>query len=172
MDRRTEHFIAISASYTVIDSTTGKEVPVQDMLSMQPLLSDGIKGMTAADHLQQHISSVLGMYGKRCGDIFCQLLGCGSHKLILAVRLWIDEEPGLAAILSKKVSNVMKKASTLKVASKLCALTHFSTVQENATRWSSTYQMVSRFLKIQHHLSTIVDLLATFPTHIEMDILV
>jgi hypothetical protein len=34
----------------VIDSTTGKEVPVQDMLSMQPLLSDGIKGMTAADH--------------------------------------------------------------------------------------------------------------------------
>jgi hypothetical protein len=33
----TEHFIAISASYTVIDSTTGKEVPVQVMLSMQPL---------------------------------------------------------------------------------------------------------------------------------------
>ena len=183
----TEHFIAISASYTVIDSTTGKEVPVQVMLSMQPLLSDGIEGMTAADHLQ-HISSVLGMYGKRCSDILClagdncsvnqcmartlqvPLLGCGSHKLNLAVRLWIDEEPGLAAILSK-VSNVMKKASTLKVASKLRALTHYSTVRENATRWSSTYQMVSRFLKIQHHLSAIVDLLAIFPTHIEMDVL-
>ncbi len=27
------------------------------------------------------------------------LHGCGSHKLNLAVRLWIDEEPGLAAIL-------------------------------------------------------------------------
>ncbi len=34
----TEHFIAISASYKVIDSKTGKEVPaVQVMLSMQPL---------------------------------------------------------------------------------------------------------------------------------------
>jgi hypothetical protein len=36
-DGWTEHFIAISASYTVIDSKTGKEVPVQVMLSMQPL---------------------------------------------------------------------------------------------------------------------------------------
>ena len=65
----------------------------------------------------------------------------------------------------------MKKASTLKVASKLRALTHYSAVRGNATRWSSTDQMVSRFLKIQQHLSTIVDLLAIFPTHIEMDIL-
>ena len=183
----TEHFIAISASYTVVDSTTGKEVPVQVMLSMQPLLSDGIEGMTAADHLQ-HISTVLGLYGKQCSDILClagdncsvnqcmartlqvPLLGCGSHKLNLAVRLWMHEEPGLEAILSK-VSHVMKKASTLKVASKLRALTHYSAVQENAMRWSSTYQMVSRFLKIQQHLSAIVDLLAIFPTHIEMDIL-
>ena len=66
----TERFIAISASYTVINSTTGKEVPVQVMLSMQPFLSNGIKGMTAADHLQ-HIFTVFGMYGKRCCNILC-----------------------------------------------------------------------------------------------------
>ncbi len=98
------------------------------------------------------------------------LLRCGSHKLNLAVRLWIDEEPGLAAFHSK-VSDVMKKVSTLKVASKLCTLTHYSAVQENAARWSLTYQMVSRFLKIQQHLSAIDDLLAIFATLIEMDIL-
>jgi hypothetical protein len=183
----TEHFIAVSASYTVIDLGTKKEEPVQVMLSMQPLLANGIEGMTAADHLQ-HISTVLESYGKRCADIIClsgdncsvnqcmartlqvPLLGCGSHKLNLAVRLWIDEQPGLSEILSK-VANVMKKASTLKVASKLRALTQYSTVRENATRWSSTYQMVKRFLTIQQHLSAIVDLLAIFPTHIEMDIL-
>ncbi len=33
---RTKHFIAISASYTAIDSTTDQEVPVQVMLSMHP----------------------------------------------------------------------------------------------------------------------------------------
>ena len=133
----TEHFIATSASNTAIDSTTGKEVSVQVMLSMQPFLSDGFEGMTAADHLQ-HISPVLGMYGKRCVDILC-LAGdnCSVNQcmartlqvplLNLAVRLWIDEEPGLTAILLK-VSNVMKKSSTLKVASKLRALTHYSAV--------------------------------------------
>jgi hypothetical protein len=44
---------------TLIDSTTGNEVPVQLMLPIQPLLSNGIKGMTAADYHLQHIYTLL-----------------------------------------------------------------------------------------------------------------
>jgi hypothetical protein len=96
------------------------------------------------------------------------LLGCASHKFNLAVRLWIDNEPQLTAVILK-VSNVMKKACTLKLAAKLRELTDYSAVKENATRWSSTYQMVSRFLKIQQQLSCVSELLAIFPSHVEMD---
>jgi hypothetical protein len=63
----------------------------------------------------------------------------------------------------------MKKACTLKLAAKLCELTAYSAVKENATRWSSTYQMVSRFLTIQHQLSCVCELLAIFPSQVEID---
>jgi hypothetical protein len=183
----TEHYIAVSAAYARMDKTTGKEVPVQVMLSMRPLLADGINGMTAADHLQ-HITTTLNLCGKGSGNVLCivgdncnvnrsmartlqaPLIGCASHKLNLAVKMWIQNEPQLAAIILK-VSNIMKKASTLKVAAQLRLLTSYSAVRENATRWSSTYQMITRFLQIQVQLSSIVDLLALFPTHSELEIL-
>ncbi len=47
----TEHYIAVSAAYARMDKTTGKEVPVQVMLSMRPLLADGINEMTACRSL-------------------------------------------------------------------------------------------------------------------------
>jgi hypothetical protein len=65
----------------------------------------------------------------------------------------------------------MKKASTLKIAAKLRKLTAYSTVCENDTRWSSTFQMLSRFFKIQQQLGVIVELLELLPTHVEIDIL-
>jgi hypothetical protein len=181
----TEHFIAVSASFTEPGHNGKNDVPVQVMLSMKPLLADSIKGMTAADHLQ-HITNVLSTYGRSSQNILClvgdncsvnqcmarmlrvPLLGCASHKFNLAVRLWIDNEPQLTAVILK-VSNVMKKACTLKLAAKLRELTDYSAVKENATRWSSTYQMVSRFLKIQQQLSCVSELLAIFPSHVEMD---
>jgi hypothetical protein len=65
----------------------------------------------------------------------------------------------------------MKKASTLKIAAKLRKLTAYSTVRKNDTRWSSTFQMLSRFFKIQQQLGVIVELLDLLPTHVEIDIL-
>lgn len=62
----------------------------------------------------------------------------------------------------------MKKASTLKVAAKLRDLTTFSAVRENDTRWSSTFQMVKRFLNIEKELSLVVDLLSLLPNHLEI----
>jgi hypothetical protein len=65
----------------------------------------------------------------------------------------------------------MKKASTLKVALQLRELTSYATVRNNDTRWSSTFQMVERFLKIQNELSSVVDLLSLLPNHLEVDLL-
>jgi len=123
----TEHYIGVSASYNRVQY--GKDVAVQTLLSMQPLLADGIEGMTADDHIT-HISKVLQRYDKKCGNVLslcgdnCNvngkiastievpLLGCGSHKFNLAVRQWIEDQPQLIPALSS-VSKVMKKASTL-----------------------------------------------------------
>ncbi len=71
----TELFIALSASLTETASN-GKDLPVQVMLSMKPLLADGIQGMMAVDHLQ-HISNVLSRFDRSCQDIIC-LVGDNS----------------------------------------------------------------------------------------------
>ena len=190
-----EHYIGLTASYISLpacddddkDTTAGHEVITQALLSMRPLLVDEVEGMTAKDHLI-HLSKVLGTYGKVKEDVLCMigdncsvnrsmsrimdvpLLGCGSHKFNLAVRRWITLQPQLTNVINK-VSLVMKKASTLKIASKLRKLTAYSTVRDNDTRWSSTFQMISRFFKIQAHLNVLVELLELLPTHLEIDIL-
>jgi hypothetical protein len=65
----------------------------------------------------------------------------------------------------------MKKAATLKVAAKLKNLTKLAVVKENATWWSSTYDMVNRYFRIQSQLSALVELLELLPTPVEDDIL-
>ena len=65
----------------------------------------------------------------------------------------------------------MKKASTHKITSKLRKLTAYSTVRDNDTCRSSTFQMISRFFKIQAHLNVLVELLEFLPTHLEIGIL-
>jgi hypothetical protein len=100
----THLYIGIAALH--INVVDGKETACQTMLSMQPLLADGIKGMQAIDHIE-HLLKVLQSYGKSCANIVClvgdncsvnqsmarllnvALLGCASHKFNLAVRRWI-----------------------------------------------------------------------------------
>ena len=75
----------------------GKEIPVQTMLSMKRLLSDGIQGMRAVDHIE-HLEKVLKINGKKMSNVIClvgnncslnqsmaqimkvPLLDCASHK--------------------------------------------------------------------------------------------
>jgi hypothetical protein len=73
--------------------------------------------------------------------------------------------------MPKQVSKLMKKACTLKIASQLRDLTDYAAVRDNDTRWSSTYNMIQRFLKIKTELSTIVELLSLFPNHLEVEVL-
>jgi hypothetical protein len=112
----TQHYIGVAAAY--IKMVDGKEVPMQTMLSMQPLLSHGIQGMRAKDHLE-HLSRILELYGKTCADILClvgnnssvnqsmaqtlniPLIGCASHKFNLAVKRWTASQPDLMSIITK-----------------------------------------------------------------------
>ena len=55
------HYIGIAAAYVKVGDN-GKECPVQTMLSMKPLLAEGIKGMRAQDHLD-HMEKVLETFG-------------------------------------------------------------------------------------------------------------
>jgi hypothetical protein len=115
----TDHYIGIWASYNVTDRThDGKEHPIQTLLSIRPLLADGIEGMTARDHLS-HIDRILDGYGKNKTNVIClvgdnctvnqsiartmevPLIGCASHKFNLAVRLWIKNQPELQEIIAK-----------------------------------------------------------------------
>ena len=189
----TDHYIGIWASYNTIDNGIkdeyghGKEIPVQSLLSMKPLLADGVKGMTAQDHLT-HISRILQLYGKQTANVICLVgdnckvnqslaramsvphIGCGSHKFNLAVQKWIKEQPNLTDIIAK-IAAVMKKASTLKVAAKLAQFTSYACVKANETRWSSSYNMVERFFQIQPQLNAVVELLELLPTPVEVDTL-
>jgi hypothetical protein len=71
-----------------------------------------------------------------------------------------------------QVAAVMKKAATLKVSAKFRQLTKLAVVRENAaTLWSSTYQMINRYFKIQMQLSALVELLVLLATPIEVDTL-
>ena len=123
------------------------------------------------------------------------LLGCASHKFNLAVSRWIAEQGELTPIIAKvsifvvlvaflfivscanvivffpQVTKLMKKASTMKIACELRELTSYATVRENDTRWSSTYNMVTRFLKIQKELSEIGGLLSLLPNHLQVNVL-
>ena len=169
----TEHFIGITASYM---PKRADHVVTHMILSMRPLLADEINGMTACDHLH-HLSKMLRQYGKteanvvflvgdNCNVNQCMsrllkvpLLGCGSHKFNLAVRKWISNQPQLEETISKVVT-VMKKASTpLKVSAQLRKLTSLQPVKENDTRWTSTFNMLERFFRIQAELSAVSDLI-------------
>jgi hypothetical protein len=84
-----------------------------------------VTGMTAQYHLT-HLSNVLQSFGKTEENVVClvgdncsvnksmsrllrvPLIGCGAHKLNLAVSKWISYQPNLESII-QKVAGVMKR---------------------------------------------------------------
>ena len=71
------------------------------------------------------------------------LIGCASHRFNLAVQKYYEED-GLILETNHKV---MKKLKNLKAAGLLRTHTDLKPKPRNATRWSSTYATVKRFLK-------------------------
>ena len=76
------------------------------------------------------------------------LIGCGSHRLNLAVKEVLEP---IKPIL-KKVHELMGKLSAIKQSAKLRRTTNLEPIKRNVTRWSSTFNMLKRFFELVEYL--------------------
>ena len=78
-------------------------------------------------------------------------VGCINHLLNLDVNDWIDGDEELADVVMS-LTEVMKKAKTLKNSAKLAEFTHLKPLLNNETRWSGVRIMIDRFIRIREAL--------------------
>ena len=91
------------------------------------------------------------------------LVGCASHRFNLAVNLILASRKNVL----DKVHHLMGKFKNLKFGAKLRKYTMLSPIQRNATRWSSTAEMVKRYFELKQfvmHFGNCAELLDFFPT--------
>jgi hypothetical protein len=82
------------------------------------------------------------------------IVGCASHRLNKAAQEYYSFDPELVIIIDK-VNNLMVNLRTLKNASILRTIKQTNGVlakTRNATRWSSEFWMITRFLVLYPHL--------------------
>ena len=72
-------------------------------------------------------------------------IGCASHRFNLAVQDILVQHDDIITI----VNDLMKKLRNLVPAAKLRQFTPLAAKTRNDTRWSSTYQMISRYFEIR-----------------------
>jgi hypothetical protein len=163
------HYIGFAVAYL-----DGKGEYNEILLSMKPILKEGTDDLSAASHAK-HIESVLEEYGKTtdsllalvgdnctvnrrlCSDLNIPLIGCAAHKFNLAVNCWIDAQ-GPEKYLRSTINalrTLVTKASTIKNAAQLMKTTELRPVLSNVTRWSSCYEMIERYLRIQVDLERV-----------------
>jgi hypothetical protein len=167
------HYIGFAVAYL-----DGKGDYQELFISMKPILTDGVEDLTARSHAN-HISSVLAQYGlsvtnlvalvgdncsvnrRLCSDLKIPLIGCAAHKLNLAVNLWIDSqgEDKYLRTAIQSLHNLMTKASTIKNAAQLRKFTGLHAVTNNATRWSSVFDMITRYSCIKGDLERVDSLI-------------
>ena len=172
-DGASTHYVGIFAGY--IDSNGAYD---EVLLAMQPTLDEEDLG---ADSHVELIESTMELYqleeerlvclvGDNCSTnkaiankMEVPLVGCGNHKLNLAVNEWIEGQPGLREAIDT-ISTLMSKASTLKNAARLRDLTmerfgrHYSAKKGNEIRWTSDFGMTERYWKIDRDLRQISSL--------------
>jgi cell division FtsZ-interacting protein ZapD len=74
------------------------------------------------------------------------LIGCGCHKMNLAVKAYLARRPAVEKAV-ERVDKVVSQLRNLKAAGALRELTSLTPIKRNVTRWSSTYQILHRFLR-------------------------
>ncbi|KAG2830068.1 hypothetical protein PC129_g5623 [Phytophthora cactorum] len=151
------HYICVIATY--MEDKVYREV----LLGCSPPLNE--KKYTAEEHYEL-LRYVLAIYGKSItspavliGDncstnmsladlIEVPLIGCGFHKLNLAVKSFLSQRPVVKKTISE-VDKVVSQLRNLKAAGALRELTPLCAVKRTVTSWSSTHKMLERFLKIE-----------------------
>ncbi|ETO73328.1 hypothetical protein F444_10714, partial [Phytophthora nicotianae P1976] len=79
------------------------------------------------------------------------LVGCASHRFNLAVNRFLAKyEPELASL-----NNLMIQLRHCNNAAALAKFTDLKPAKRNVTRWSSTYAMVARYIRIRYAIRQI-----------------
>ena len=156
-------FCGIFASY--VNATN----QVCRRLAFSPLENEDDLG---ADEHNRFVEATLQLFNKTTEAIACivgdncnvnqamarrlgvPLVGCYNPKFNLAVGLSLDPHEALL----NKLHALMTCCRTLLNRAKLRRLTHLAPLVRNATRWSSTYAMTCRFIKLEPFLGEIEDL--------------
>jgi len=167
-DGASTHYIAIFAGYQHPKTKEYNEV----LMALSPSLEEDDLGADAHIALFEQTlelyqipkDNVACIIGDNCSTNKAistrwniPMVGCASHRLNLAVKQWIEEQPGVADAI-EKVSILMSKASNLKTAARLRELTmahhgvSLKAIKENVTRWTSVFSMVKRYLRIKKQL--------------------
>ena len=133
------------------------------LLAIAPLQDE--EKLDAASHAE-FISATLTLFGKSLAAISAlvadneplnralsrllksPMIGCASHRLNLAVVRYLSE----SEIILEKISTFMIKRRTLKRSANLRKQTQLRPVLRDKTRWSSTFEMISRYEKLKNFI--------------------
>jgi hypothetical protein len=77
---------------------------------------------------------------KLSNDISVPLVGCASHRLSLAVNVFLNDYEEVIS----KIDQLMSYLKTNKGAANLRKATPLIAVKQQKTRWSSTFEMLQR----------------------------
>ncbi|GMF55074.1 unnamed protein product [Phytophthora fragariaefolia] len=121
------------------------------------------------------LDSVLALIGDNCTTntatvelLGVPLFGCTAQKLNLAIKRYVDEQPGARAAIDI-VSTMSSKTSNLKAAVALREPTDLAIVRNNSTRWPSTFRMLDCLFQIEDELRQVRDV--EFPRHSALQVL-
>ena len=150
------HFVGVFVTFME------KEAKKLYLLAMSPMEDE--TSQSAAEH-KQFLLSTLATYGKSLDNVCAfigdncstnqalatscnvPLIGCFSHILNLAVKnvMLADDE---VKIIIEKVAELMRVLKTAKGAAHLRNITDLKAVKKNETRWTSTFDMLSRYIRL------------------------
>jgi len=152
-----DHYVAVFAAY--LEKSISKKV----LISIAELDATDF----SAESHKNYFVNVLAYYNRNLDDILflvgdncptniaiannCKIpfIGCFSHRLNLAVKTYLKDYK----LLLDKVEKLMIHFRTPLVALKLRDETPLKAIVRNVTRWSSTYEMIKRYLSL--HFSII-----------------
>ncbi|XP_036367828.1 uncharacterized protein LOC118767407 [Octopus sinensis] len=158
------HFIGLFASYSCNYQNDYCTV----LLAFSPMVSE--TSITASDYVE-FIEYVLSVYNKNLENVvaitgdntevnksianLCRipLIGCAFHKFNLAVSAYLDKQE----VLLNKINTLMGKLKSLKLAGKLREKTPLQPIQRNKTRWTTTYDMIERYIQLKPFLDPFQD---------------
>lgn len=155
----TTHYLGVFASFPQQDGTAYST----RLLGFSPI-GDEIS-LSAEEHIeylryvlelfQFTFENVICIIGDNCNTnksisnkLSIPMIGCASHRYNLAVQDILSEHEELLS----KINTLMIKLKSLLLGAKLMKITGLKARTRNQTRWSSTFQMLVRYLDIKDHL--------------------